>query len=278
MRILSFILFVTSTLLFATNSMAQTTVMSYNIRYDNKNDGDNWWGLRKDEVVDMLEYYHPEFLGLQEAMPSQFDFIAERLDDYAVIGHGRDGVGTKSESTPIFYDLKKYELLDHLTFWLSDTPQKVSKGWDAALPRIALYGKFKNRSTHQVIHVINTHFDHRGELARYNSVKVILDFIKKHKLSDAELIVMGDLNCEPDSAPIDMLKEELADTFDLNDNPVYGPIGTFNNFDTSAIADRRIDYVFTKNVTVDRYRCIDDRRSNNLHLSDHFAVMIELSD
>ncbi len=263
-------------LLFVSRGFAQTKVMSYNIRYDNKNDGDNWWELRKEEVVGMLQYYHPDIFGLQEAMPSQFDYVAKNMANYDYIGHGRDGVGTNSESTPIFYNNKKYELLHQETFWLSETPQEISRGWDAALNRIALYGKLKEKSTGQAIHIINTHFDHRGDVARYNSARVIMDIIKKYSIEEEQLIVMGDLNCEPSSSPIGILKEQLTDAFDLKDKPVYGPIGTFNEFDTSAIADRRIDYIFTKNVSVGSYRCIDDRRANNLHLSDHFAVMIEM--
>lgn len=263
-------------ILIVTSTYAQTKVMSYNIRYDNKNDGDNWWGHRKGEVVDMLQYYHPEIFGLQEVLPAQLAFIADHMDDYSYIGHGRDGVGTNSESTPIFYNKDKYELLHQETFWLSDTPQEISRGWDAALPRIALYGRFKNKSTGQTIHVINTHFDHRGELARHNSAQLLVDYIREESLSDESLIVMGDLNCLPSESPIGVLKEEVDDAHDLKDKPVYGPTGTFNGFDISMIADRRIDYMFTKNVVVESYRCIDDRRSNNLHVSDHFAVMIKI--
>ena len=67
----------------------QTEIMSFNIRYDTPNDGDNWWELRKDEVVELLKYYKPDFLGIQEAMPNQRKFIADKLKEYAYIGHGR---------------------------------------------------------------------------------------------------------------------------------------------------------------------------------------------
>ena len=110
------------------SSFAQIKIMSYNIRYDSQNDGENRWDLRKNELVKLLEYYHPDFIGIQEAMPHQFKFIAEHLDHYNYLGHGRDGLDTDSEATPIFYDFTKYELLTKDLFWLSSTPKQISKG------------------------------------------------------------------------------------------------------------------------------------------------------
>ena len=149
MKPLKIALIFISLLLGYISSFAQTKIMSYNIRYDTQNDGENRWDLRKDELVKLLEYYNPDFIGMQEAMPHQFKFIAEHLDDYNYVGHGRDGLYTDSEATPIFYDFTKYQLLTKDLFWLSSTPKKISKGWDAALNRIVVYAKFKSRKTNQ---------------------------------------------------------------------------------------------------------------------------------
>ena len=257
-------------------SFSQTKIMSYNIRYDNPNDGLNRWELRKDEVVQLLQYYDADFIGIQEALPQQVQFIADHLQNYAFIGHGRDGLGTNSESTPIFYNRSKYKLLKNELFWLSSTPKKVSKGWDADLNRIVVYAKFKSRKTKKIIHVFNTHFDHIGEQARLMSAKLLLDYITKNDLSHKKVVLMGDFNLLPNAPPIMLLEQELENSYKTKNTIPYGPIGTFNGFTTDAEVTRQIDYIFTKNVPVKSYRCIDDRRANNLQLSDHFPVMIEL--
>lgn len=258
-------------------AIGQTTIMSYNIRYDNPKDGENWWEYRKDEVADLLNYYAPDLIGIQEALPNQTQFLQENLKNYDHIGHGRDGLNTVSEGTPIFYNKEKYELLGEELFWLSETPDKVSKGWDAQLNRIAVYGVFQNKKTKDTLFVFNTHFDHRGALARLRSAELLLEIISTKQLMDKNLIVMGDLNALPNDDPIKQLASALEDGRGNSDYPAYGPIGTFNEFDVSKILTDRIDYIFTKNLIVTSYRCIDDRRLNNLYPSDHLPVLIKTS-
>jgi endonuclease/exonuclease/phosphatase family metal-dependent hydrolase len=250
--------------------------MSYNIRYDTPNDGENWWELRKDEVVNLLKYYSPDFIGIQEAMPNQLKFVAHHLDNYNYIGHGRDGYGTDSEGVPIFYNKAKYELLNTEIFWLSTTPGKASRGWDADLNRIVVYGKFKSRTADQIVHIFNTHFDHKGENSRQKSAQLIIDYIRNNQLTDRKIVLMGDLNCLPSDSPITVLEKEFRSSYKINESSAYGCIGTFNGFNTEKAVTKKIDYIFTKNIDVKRYRCIDDRRTNNLHISDHFPIIVEI--
>ena len=254
---------------------AQTQIMSYNIRYNTPNDGANRWDLRKNGVVKLLKYYSPDFIGIQEAMPNQLKFIANHLGRYKFIGHGRDGLDTESEGCPIFYNNSKYELIDKKIFWLSSTPDRVSKGWDADLNRIVVYGKFKSKSTKQIIYVFNTHFDHKGENARLKSADLIIDYIRKNQLINKRIVLMGDLNCLPSESPIKFLEKEFKLSSKIEDSSAYGPIGTFNGFDTTKPVSKKIDYILTKNIKVKSYRCIDDRRADNLHLSDHFPLLIK---
>tara|TARA_B100001079_G_scaffold90079_1_gene77346 strand:- start:188 stop:1012 length:825 start_codon:yes stop_codon:yes gene_type:complete len=262
--------------LVVSNSYAQTKIMTYNIRYSTPNDGENYWELRKDEIVELLEYYNPDFIGIQEAMPSQLNFIAKNLDAYNYIGHGRDGLNTDSEGIPIFYNRTKYELVEEKVFWLSETPEKVSRGWDAALNRIVVHGVFRNLITNQTIDIVNTHFDHKGEISRLKSAELLIDYLRKNNLTDKRIVLMGDFNCLPTESPIKLLESELKSSYRIKGFPVYGPFGTFNGFDTIETVTKKIDYIFTKNITIKKYRCIDDRRKNNLYLSDHFPIMIEI--
>ncbi|PCH99527.1 MAG: endonuclease/exonuclease/phosphatase [Flavobacteriaceae bacterium] len=256
---------------------AQTAVMSFNIRYDSAHDKENRWEFRKMEIVDLIKYYQPDFLGVQEAMPNQAEFLAENLDLYNYIGHGRDGENTNSEGIPLFYNISKFELLTKEIFWLSETPEKASKGWDAAYKRIVVYGVFRNKTTKDTVHIFNCHFDHRGKVARVQSAKLLLESIRKKQLAAKKVIIMGDFNSLPSENPIEILNQQFEDSYKALNYPVYGPIGTYNGFDVKSMLTKRIDYIFTKNIDVESYRSIDDKRKNNLWFSDHLPVFIKLN-
>lgn len=255
---------------------SQTSLMTFNIRYNNPQDGEDKWSERKEELCHLISYYHPHFVGIQESMPQQVAFINSKLPNYAYVGFGRDGKGSESESVPIFYDSTQYQLLDWEVFWLSESPDEISRGWDAALNRITTMGIFSEKNSGDTLYLFNAHFDHRGELAREKSGQVIWDKIESLGILDEKIIVMGDLNSHPDDEAIEFLKIRLDDAYELTDIPPYGPIGTFNGFDYKIIPERRIDYIFAKNLKVLRYRTINDKRSNGRCISDHLPVMVEI--
>lgn len=259
------------------NIQAQTIdIMSFNIRYDNPSDNENSWDNRKADLLNLINYYRPDFLGIQEGLNHQIEFLAKNMTEYKYIGLGRDDGDTKGEYTAIYYDSTKFELIQTETFWLSETPDTVSVGWDASMERICTYGNFKNIETGGVIHILNTHFDHIGEQSRAMSASLILSKIKDYNISSEQLLVMGDLNCEPKSQAITNFKSELDDGMEMPESTFYGPVGTFNAFDTGRIPNERIDYIFTKNLTVLSYRHIDDRRPNQLCISDHLPILIQV--
>jgi endonuclease/exonuclease/phosphatase family metal-dependent hydrolase len=256
------------------NLNAQNSIMSFNIRYNTPDDNENWWEYRKGDIVSMISYYHPDIFGIQEGQYGQVSFLDKMLADYNYIGVGRDDGKEKGEFTAIFFDAKKFEVILENTYWLSETPDTVSVGWDASMVRITTYGVFRDKTTHDTLHVFNCHYDHIGKVAREKSSALILSFIKEKGLQEDKVIVMGDFNSEPHHQPIQVLKTELKDANENCKISAYGPTGTFNNFDTSKVPTARIDYIFTKNLEVESYRNIDDRRINNLYLSDHLPVLI----
>lgn len=249
--------------------------MSFNIRYDNINDKENQWDYRKQEVAKHILGNQPDFLGIQEGLYTQVSFLKEQLTFYKFIGKGRDDGKKKGEFSAIFYNSERFELLNTETFWLSKTPDSISKGWDAALPRIATYGYFKEKHTGKEVHVINTHFDHRGITARIESAKLIVKKIKQMDLLREKLILMGDLNANPDDTPIRIFSENLDDAKSISKS-FNGPEGTFNGFEKDMESTNRIDYIFTKNFKINRYQHLDAKRSNGLWVSDHHAVMAEI--
>jgi endonuclease/exonuclease/phosphatase family metal-dependent hydrolase len=252
--------------------------MTFNIRNDNPKDNENSWDNRKDEVINLIEYYHPDFLGIQEGFHNQVAFIHKNTSNYGFIGIGRDDGDKKGEYSAIYYDTTKFKLITQKTFWLSNIPHKVSFGWDASYKRICTYGKFKDKITNDSIHIFNTHFDHIGVESRKMSAKLILNKIAEYGLSEAKIVVMGDLNSIPTSDPITILKKELDCGLEISENNFYGPVGTFNGFNNNLEIKNRIDYIFTKKLKILSYRHVDDKRLNNLCVSDHLPVLIEIKN
>ena len=253
-----------------------TKLMTYNIKYDNTNDTVNNWNDRKEELVRLIQHYKPLIMGTQEALHHQVTYIDSCLADYAFIGVGRDDGKQKGEYSPIHYDTTRYKVLKKNTFWLSETPEKVSVGWDAALERICTYGLFEDIKSKHRLWIFNTHFDHVGVKARAESIKLIMNKIMDINTEKLPVVLMGDFNLTSDQKPIHLIKTYLKDGQEITENPFYGPNGTFNGFDQNRILDKRIDYIFTKYLKVKNYFHIDDRMQNNKHISDHLPVLISI--
>ena len=118
-------------------------VMSYNMRYDSPNDGENIWDIRKVATPAMIKEVHPDVFGVQEAMVHQIRYVEENCPEYASIGVGRDDGKEGGEFMSIFYDKSKIKLNEWGTVWLSPTPEKPSRGWDAGCFRTATWAKME---------------------------------------------------------------------------------------------------------------------------------------
>ncbi|CAH0999105.1 hypothetical protein LEM8419_00401 [Neolewinella maritima] len=249
-------------------------VMTYNVRLDVASDSLNAWPHRRDFLADQIEFHAPDVLGTQEGTPGQIDWLDERLTGYARIGEGREG-GHRGEYSAIYYDRHRLAVQQSGTFWLSETPDTVSVGWDAALPRIVTWGRFRDRDTWRDFYAFNTHFDHRGEEARLRSAELILTMIDSLNPDGLPFVLTGDLNLTPDSAPLQLLSDTLTDAFVAA--PVrLGPAGTFTGFDYGAPATRRIDYIFAgPGVEVVNFATLTDAIDGR-YPSDHFPLLATL--
>ncbi len=251
----------------------EARLMTYNIRLDNPGDGVNAWDNRKDFLAKQILFYAPDIMGVQEALPGQMDDLQEALSDYKYIGVGRDDGHRKGEFSAIFYESKKWEVVMDSTFWLSDSPDKVSMGWDAVCNRVCTFGQFQRKSDKKKIWVFNTHFDHVGKRARRESINLIVNTIKEVTSPTDLVFFMGDLNMIPSDESLEPLRLDLVDSFhhaELN----YGPEGTFNGFDWNASPERRIDYIFTRpNIKVKKYAVLSESCENR-YPSDHFPVLV----
>lgn len=265
-------------LFFGTISEGQSLrVMSYNIRYDTPSDGEHAWSKRKDFWSSQIRFYEPDVLGIQEALPNQVVDIQSLIPEYDYVGIARDGVN-KGESSNIFYKKDRFEVLRESTFWLSETPDVISRGWDAALNRICTYVLLKDKLSQVSFWVFNTHLDHKGELARTNSIRLIVSKIQELNTQDYPVILMGDFNSVPEDERMVMLKNKMLDSRDISTEKPFGPTGTFNGFKYQEPVTSRIDYIFlSKNnpFKVQKYAVLSDAIDLK-YPSDHLPVYVEL--
>jgi endonuclease/exonuclease/phosphatase family metal-dependent hydrolase len=183
----------------AAGAPARLRVMSYNLRYKNRQDGEDGWDRRKDFLAATVRSYDPDLLGAQESLAEQTDFLTEALPGYGQVGGGRDDGRRKGEASPIWYRKARFALLASGQYWLSETPEVVgSKGWDAALPRVATWAKLRDTATGRPVIYFNTHWDHMGVKARVESGTLMRRLINRHREAGASVVVTGDFNSTED--------------------------------------------------------------------------------
>lgn len=266
-------------LFFTTQFQAQEiALMTYNIRLDVTSDGENSWPNRKEKVAQLIHFHEPDILGIQEGLPHQVDFLKNALTNYVAFGQGRDGHQNGEHST-VFYKKERFELLSHETFWLSETPNKVTKGWDAALNRICTFGLFKDKKTNKVFYVFNTHFDHVGEVARSKSAQLIHQKITEINTQHVPVILMGDFNLEPTAEPLQFLSNHYWHS-KHHAKLKYNEGGTFNAFafHQPIPKEKEIDHIFVskEKVEIHKYAVLNDSYECK-YPSDHFPVWVELT-
>lgn len=253
-------------------------VISYNIRLDVEVDGKNSWTFRNNFLTSQIQFYEPDIFGIQEAKPNQVIDIANALPHYNYTGTGRDGEGN-GESSNIYYKKDRFILKETNTFWLSETPDKISKGWDAAYNRVCTYALLNDTEANKYIWVFNTHLDHIGEVAKTKGIELILSKIAELNTQSYPVIFTGDFNSEPDTERIIALKNQMNDSRTVSEEKPFGPSGTFNGFNYEKPAKELIDYIFiSKNsrIKVIKYAILSDSKDSK-YPSDHFPVFVKLN-
>ncbi len=266
----------------AADEPVDTTVMSFNIRYAGANDGINSWPNRRDLVRRAIANHRPAIFGVQECLWDQGVELREAFADYSMTGAGRDDGDQKGEMCAIFTRKDRYQVLDQGIFWLSETPDVVgSRGWDAALPRIAGWVKLQDRwCDPDTFFVFNTHFDHMGTIAREKSAELLKERMATIA-AGLPVILMGDFNDPATSASpsYGILMAEsgqagltLSDTWSLasRDQRMQGE-GTYHGFSGEATRGR-IDWILTTEDFQGIDAGIERLQDNGRYPSDHFPV------
>lgn len=251
--------------------------MTYNIRLDLASDGENSWSHRRDWVAAQIHWLRPDLFGMQEVLPQQKADLIAALPEYRFFGGGRDG-DDQGEASPLAFDTRRLDFLEGGLFWLSPTPDKPSKGWDAAYNRIVTWARLRIHGTSQVLLAINTHWDHIGTTARQESAAQISQWIEKNAKPCERVLLSGDFNTELASPPLQLLTSRgLRDARGASKTTPFGPVGTFNGFKNPPEDARTIDhFLLGEGVSVERYQVLSQIIDGRWP-SDHFPVIVDLS-
>lgn len=259
-------------------SAQQYTLGTFNLRYENSEDTGNLWGQREPVIAALIHFHDFDILGTQEGLIGMLRDLSRDLPEYARYGIGRDDGKDAGEHSAIFYKKDKFNLLTHGDFWLSQTPDTPSLGWDATCcNRICSWVQLQDKKTGKKFYVFNTHYDYQRDLARNESSKLIVARIKS-KAGASPVILMGDLNGSTSTtwyktlAHSSMLKDtylEAAHPYAFN--PSYQDFGKL-------IADTDIiDHVFvTQDFSVYRWGVLSDSYHGK-YPSDHFPVLVKVT-
>lgn len=271
-----FLLFTCSISLFAQKSN-KLIVATYNLRYNNPQDGINAWPNRVNLVKGLIRFHDWDLFGTQEVLYNQIQDL-EAMSEFGWIGVGRDDGKQAGEFAALFYRKSRIEVLQFGHFWFSTTPDQPTMGWDAkCCKRICTWAKCKDKQNGKLFYVFNAHFDHEGVVARLESAKLMHQ--KALEISKGlPLILMGDFNSLPDSDAVKVFNEAgYRDCYSHSKQSPYGPVGTFNSFNWNAELNRRIDYIFLgKSFNVEKYGVLTDSFERR-YPSDHQPVQVVLS-
>lgn len=247
-------------------------VMSYNVRCKTFLDiGKKSWFYRANMVMDDIESVMPDILGLQEVTKEQYRYLKDNLVGYSGIIEYRDSMPW-SEGCPVFFNAERYELLESETFWLSETPNKMSKGWGADTYRICTSVILYDKTLNTELAVYNVHLDHKSEEAREKGINLVYEKISLR--DNIPSILLGDFNAEETSETYYYITRFFDDVkykaLDSEDGITYHNWG--ENRDESPI-----DYIMAipENFNVDKYSIIR-RECGGAYSSDHFPIYAEL--
>ena len=215
---------------------------------------------------------------------------------WAYVGVGREDGHQAGEYSPILYRPEFWNLEHQETIWLSKTPDKPSKSWDAASTRILTLGLFQHRAKPGKVVAMNTHLDDQGSKSRYEAAKIIVNKIDEistvrvgSHINYLPVILAGDFNSVSGEEAYQVITGKDSRMGDLAlltpPNTRYGNRETFTGFGHDEESPKRIDFIFlSQSITngygnhqpgwkVKGYAGLSNRFEDGVYCSDHRAVV-----
>ena len=246
-------------------------VMSFNIRYGKANDGENSWENRKTAVIAMLDAVKPDIVGMQEVLPFQQEYVVEQCPRFEAYGIGRND-GVEGERMTVIYNKEVLAMEEHGTWWLSETPDEPSTGWDARYPRTATWVLMKDLRNGKEFYLVDTHLDHVGVMARRNGLAMVMDKIKEMN-PEIPLVLMGDFNVEPGDPCLDDVERLMNNARKVAKKS--DATFSFNGYKPEP--QKEIDYIYFNGFkgALD-FRVVTEQYDNKPFISDHYPIVSTL--
>lgn len=248
---------------------SNVSMISFNLRYDEPEDNENQWSNRKEACVKMIRTEMPSVLGIQEGLYNQVSYLNDELTNYDFVGVGRDDGHSGGEYAAIFYDSTLFEVVEYNNFWLSETSDYPSIGWDANNIRICTWARLRDKLLGKEFYVFNTHLDHKGKKAQEESSKLIMRKINEIVNQKDPVFLMGDFNMLIGNSKLEPIISKLysAQRFAKVSDDNY----SYNAFGVSIIS-RNIDFIFYRNAEALAYKTLVGDYGVE-YISDHYPII-----
>lgn len=264
------------------------TIVTSNVRYGDGDDDENCWDNRKERLANALLSADADVIGTQEALYYQKKFLSKKLKDYKCVGVAREDGKKDGEHSAVFYNKKRFKAVKCGNFWLSETPDVPSLGWDAACIRIATWAFLEEKATGKRFFIVNTHLDHVGSVARREGVNLLCRKAKEIG-GDCPMVITGDFNSGKDSPDIQHVRDMgLKHTYEIAARKDLQPASyqAFREWDTwldgknpipEYMIPAIIDYIFISEGTCSYYKIFPPKGPDGGFLSDHSPVLAKVT-
>lgn len=248
-------------------------VSAYNIRYESKSDdlAGNGWAVRKAPLAKLIIDHKFDIIGTQEGNTKQLNQLKYLLKGFDYISEPYGGPDGNLHNCATYYKTDAFKVLSKGVFWLSQTPDTPSIGWDATDRRICQWIKFKDLKSGDEFYFFNAHFYFRNKEAREQSGNLMVAKIKEIA-SGSPVVCLGDFNSTPEMPQIRNITTYLKDCFQVAERK-EGPDATFPGGRFHGEPKVRLDYIFVSNhFKVLDFRTLSDIYGENKYPSDHLPV------
>ena len=254
-------------------------VLSQNVRCAD-DEGNNSVKERTTRFKALLDEYKPDLVGTQEVTMEWLLYLRS-IEGYEVIGSSRDGHRSMSgEWSAIMYNSERFVLMDSDTFWLTDTPDKVSAVKNSGCRRICTWAELFDRYTGETIIMANTHLDHLATDVRVTQANYLLLNLRKRlaeRYEECRIYLTGDFNCTPNSTPYFTVTNcNFVDAHTVALEDISTVTGSFHGYGEH---NSEIDFCFFKGEeTVLSYEIISKKYIGEMDtepgfVSDHYGVI-----
>ena len=244
------------------------SIVSYNIRYPAKEDGEKRLPFRLNNIIGTIRERRPDLIGFQELLEDESCMrLEQELSEYVSFGYGR-GAQNDGETNKIFVRKDAFAVQAYDQFWLSPTPRVPGSRYaqQSICPRVCVWVKLLHKESGKRFYHFNTHLDHESPKARTLGLSGIFDAIREiQKDEDLPAFLTGDFNFSPEESTYALIAENgfIDLTKDIG--------GTYHDY-LRRRDPKQIDYVLCDTPVTAAMKKWTQGVCEGVFLSDHYPV------